>query len=206
MATAREEAFETALEALRRRLLDGRFPPGERIPAVTVADELRLSATPIREALSRLAGEGLVDERRHQGFFAKRPTGADVADLYRLAQAHLLILLAQERAIRHDAPEPERLRAEPVRAVEAFCLGWLSTRGSTALYGAYRSAAVQLGPIRRTEPLILDGLAEEAEAFVQSAAADPAPEVAQTFRRFHARRIAVADRLAQTYLRRGGLP
>jgi DNA-binding GntR family transcriptional regulator len=204
MSPQREEAFETALEALRRRLLEGRFPPGERIPAVALADELKLSATPVREALSRLAGEGLVDERRHQGFFARRLTGADVADLYRLSQSHLLMLLAQERAVRHRPPEAERLQAEPVTAIEDFCLAWLHARGSATLHGAYRSAAVQLGPIRRAEPLILDALAEEALAFARAAVEDAVAEVAQMLRRFHARRIAAADRLAQVYARHAG--
>lgn len=205
MGSEREEAFETALEALRRRLREGRFPPGDRIPAVIVADELRLSATPIREALSRLAGEGLVEERRGQGFFVRRLTAADVADLYRLGLSQLLILLAQERSVQQAPPAPGDLEAEPVVALEEFWMAWMRARASPALLSAYRGVATQLGPVRRTEPLVLDELAQEAQDLLRSAAQDAPAEIAQALRRFHGRRIAAADRLAQTCIRRAGL-
>ena len=78
-----------ALAQLRERLRDGGFPPGMRIAATEVADTLKLSATPVREALSRLAGEGLLEDRRGQGFFLRPLSGVDIADLYRLSLTHL---------------------------------------------------------------------------------------------------------------------
>ncbi|MGA0608410.1 GntR family transcriptional regulator [Phenylobacterium sp. VNQ135] len=201
MGREREEAFETALDALRRGLLEGRFPPGDRIPVVAVADELKLSATPVREALSRLAGEGVVEERRHQGFFARRLTGGDVADLYRLSQSHLLMLLAQERAVRHTPPQAEALSADPVIALESFFLAWVDARGSPVLHAAYRSVATQLGPVRRTEARLLDELDEEALELARAFTDEAPAEIAQALRKYHGRRIAASDRLLQIYVR-----
>ena len=64
----RADSFLQALAGIRERLRDGVFRPGERIAATQVADLLGLSATPVREALSRLSGEGLLEDRRGQGF------------------------------------------------------------------------------------------------------------------------------------------
>jgi len=51
---------ETAYEAILNRILDGRLKPGARLQERRLGDELSLSRTPVREALSRLENEGLV--------------------------------------------------------------------------------------------------------------------------------------------------
>ena len=53
----RADSFLQALTGIRERLRDGVFRPGERIAATEVADILGLSATPVREALSRIAAK-----------------------------------------------------------------------------------------------------------------------------------------------------
>ena len=56
------DSFGLALGALRRRLRLGVDAPGAALPINLIAAELRLSSTPVREALSRLAGEDLVEK------------------------------------------------------------------------------------------------------------------------------------------------
>lgn len=48
-------------ETLRDEILDLRLPPGSPIDEVHLAERFGMSRTPIREALVRLAGEGLVE-------------------------------------------------------------------------------------------------------------------------------------------------
>ena len=50
-----------AYDLLRSEILDLTLPPGSPIDEVQLAERLSLSRTPIREALARLASEGLVD-------------------------------------------------------------------------------------------------------------------------------------------------
>ena len=50
-----------AYDLLRTEILDLTLPPGSPIDEVQLADRLALSRTPIREALARLATEGLID-------------------------------------------------------------------------------------------------------------------------------------------------
>lgn len=193
----RTDAFELALVALRERLKEGIFVPGTRIPAAKLADELSLSATPVREALSRLAGEGLVEERRQQGFFVRTLTGVDVADLYRMSLAHLSIAHGQRGGLKPRANvEVAPDARDPVRDVEALFATWMDSAASTTLMGLYRTLSIQLGPVRRVERIILTDLENEAAELLSLCAAEDASQRIPALRRFHTRRVAIADQLA----------
>ena len=67
LVTAGPTAAERAHAELRRRIVDGRLPPGHRLKEAELAAELGLSRTPVRDALSRLTVEGLIDFRPNVG-------------------------------------------------------------------------------------------------------------------------------------------
>ncbi|MEM9387642.1 MAG: GntR family transcriptional regulator [Pseudomonadota bacterium] len=72
-----------ALEAeVRWRIVDGRLPPGDRLNEVHLAQELRISRTPLREALTRLAGQGLIDVIPRRGFFVRPLTSREAREIY----------------------------------------------------------------------------------------------------------------------------
>lgn len=59
-----EDGLNAAVYAeLRRRLVTGRMAPGHELSTRTMAAELGVSQTPVRDALSRLAAEGAVSIR-----------------------------------------------------------------------------------------------------------------------------------------------
>jgi DNA-binding GntR family transcriptional regulator len=60
-------ASDRAVDQLRERILDGEYIPGERLGEVDLAEKLGVSRTPVREALRRLAAEGLVDITTNKG-------------------------------------------------------------------------------------------------------------------------------------------
>ncbi len=60
MTQQEQSLTETAYEAILERILDGRLKPGSRLQERRLGDELSLSRTPVREALSRLENEELV--------------------------------------------------------------------------------------------------------------------------------------------------
>ena len=61
---------EAAYEAIFAQLMALKIPPGARITVDNLARELNVSQTPIREALGRLEGEGLVIKTHLIGYSA----------------------------------------------------------------------------------------------------------------------------------------
>jgi GntR family transcriptional regulator of vanillate catabolism len=70
--------------ALREMLLEGRFPPGERIREVPLAAELGVSRIPLRLVLARLAHEGFLTIRPTRGFVVQHFTRADIYEAIEL--------------------------------------------------------------------------------------------------------------------------
>lgn len=82
--TGRTTHTLAALMELRKRILNGDFPGGTRLFEVPLAETLQISRTPIREAMSRLAEEGLLDRLANGGFVVRSFTFADVIDAIEL--------------------------------------------------------------------------------------------------------------------------
>lgn len=73
-----------AVTDLRQRILDGDLPGGARLLEVHLAADLGISRTPVREAMARLAEEGLLDRAAGGGFVVRAFTLADAVDAIEL--------------------------------------------------------------------------------------------------------------------------
>ena len=100
---------QKAYHELRERLRAGKLPPGTRLVNRTLATELGFSFTPVREAISRLASEGLVEHVPGSGAFVRRLDRQDIAQLYDL-RATLEPYAAAEAARHISAVELEELQ------------------------------------------------------------------------------------------------
>jgi DNA-binding GntR family transcriptional regulator len=89
--------FERAYSFLRERLDAGGYKAGERINILELREELRLSQTPIREALSRLVGQHLIRDRRGEGYYVAALDNRSAAQLYGLYRVYLEIGLKEIR-------------------------------------------------------------------------------------------------------------
>ena len=72
-----------AYALLRAALLDGTLPPGARIKIDTIRETTGIGMSPVREALSLLSSEGLVDRHDQRGFWAAGIGEADFTELLR---------------------------------------------------------------------------------------------------------------------------
>lgn len=73
-----------AVTELRKKILNGELPGGQRIFEVPLAEEFKISRTPIREAMSRLAEEGLLDRAPNGGFQVRTFLVEDIIDAIEL--------------------------------------------------------------------------------------------------------------------------
>ncbi len=78
-AIVRSVLADQVYEALTDQILDAQHAPGERLVIDAIARELGVSPTPVRDALTRLAGLGLIDSAPFRGFSVlPDPTPAEI--------------------------------------------------------------------------------------------------------------------------------
>jgi DNA-binding GntR family transcriptional regulator len=99
-----------AYDELRRMLVSGRLEPGMQLVNRKLADEIGMSMTPVREAVTRLASEGLVEHVPGAGAFVRRITRQELAQLYDVRES-LEPLAAAQAAAHATAAEIAELRA-----------------------------------------------------------------------------------------------
>jgi DNA-binding GntR family transcriptional regulator len=75
-------AVERAYQEMRTRILDNVWPPGHQALEQALAIELRMSRTPVREALIRLQNEGLIEVVPRHGMRVLPVSPSDMAEIY----------------------------------------------------------------------------------------------------------------------------
>jgi DNA-binding GntR family transcriptional regulator len=142
-----------AYDELRAMIVDGRLPPGARVGQAELADALGISRGSVREALRRLAGDGLVEFEVNRGFFVA-DLGLDRV-LERLeARLHLEPVLARLAADRRTDDDLSALR----RSIEdAFHMAVATATRNAALVRLIDSLWIadvgrRLLARRRTQP------------------------------------------------------
>ncbi len=78
---------EQAAMRLRTMLVEGHIAPGAKLNERALCEQLKLSRTPLREAIKQLAAEGLVELLPNRGAVAPRLTEADVCASFEVIAA-----------------------------------------------------------------------------------------------------------------------
>ena len=84
-----DHAVEGIYDRIKSLLLAHTLAPGQLLQIGTLAEELGVSTTPVREALTRLAAERLIVFAPKRGFFAKTASEDELRGLYTLNQTLL---------------------------------------------------------------------------------------------------------------------
>lgn len=189
------DPFMSALRRLRARAVGAAFQPGRPIVILDEAQALRLSTTPVREALSWLGGEGLVERGAAGGYVGLRAEPSLVAARYRM---RLRCLLA---AVDETPPGVASLFTAPPRDV----LDEIVAASSDPILAAvYRRMQDQLAPLVALEPSILGQ--DKADLEEIAAARSDAATLKDALIRHHRLRIDAAPLLAAALERRGSEP
>ncbi len=131
----------TPYERIKQAILDATLAPAEPLTEQLLAQWCGVSRTPIREALVRLAQDGLI-ERRERAFYVRDRTPEEILDIYevRITLETSAARLAAERHGPIDRIRVERALAA-CRALDADADGGRLTQANRAFHESVRVAA-----------------------------------------------------------------
>ncbi|MFC4776639.1 GntR family transcriptional regulator [Paenibacillus sp. GCM10023252] len=102
----RQEVYNYLLEAI----ISGQLEPGKQLDEKEISESLGVSRTPLREALNRLAQEGIVNEIPYRGNFVKQFSAKDIKDLYEVRK-NLEVMAVRSAVLRMTEAEAEEISA-----------------------------------------------------------------------------------------------
>jgi DNA-binding GntR family transcriptional regulator len=107
-----ESVVEFTINALREAIRQGDLAQGQRLVVADVTKMLGVSNGPVREAIRRLTGEGLVEIVPHRGAAVRTLTGRDIQEIFQVREV-LEGLTARLSAARIDSVD-YRARLEAI--------------------------------------------------------------------------------------------
>lgn len=177
---------------IRRALQSGRFVPGQRIDPTSIAAEFNTSPTPVRFALYRLVGEGLVADHARNGLHVPLPTEVAMRDLYDWMQR--LLLMACDEIDR--APTIREARKLEIASADndVVKLTWqlfdviARTAAQRELHHAVKQINDRLAPIRRAKQGLFEHAFEEFSELNRHWQKRNIPALKSALRQYHERR------------------
>ena len=103
-----------AYNHIHAKILSGDLPNGHQVSELSLAKEIGISRTPVREAVQQLEREGLVEQLPRLGTIVRTPERRDIVELFELREAlePFAVGLAARRATLSDFPTLEKLCSE----------------------------------------------------------------------------------------------
>jgi DNA-binding GntR family transcriptional regulator len=111
---------ERVYTRLKEAIMEGKFPPGERLSPEELAKHFEVSITPVRDALKRLEGDALVEVIPRQGVFVSQFSRDAIQELFDIRQ---LIELACVERLRDVTDEKLQQIIEIMQQMEALSDG-----------------------------------------------------------------------------------
>ena len=194
MARSRAPFF-MALERIRERAQAGGYAPGRPIVIIEQARGLGVSTTPVREALSWLCGEGLIEQGPSGGFLAMRLDAGAVRDRYGFRLACLSAGLDLTAGLPTFGRTPRR-DGEPMIELQSLFDGLVRRTGNAVLWEAYHRVCGQLRPFALSERRVFGDVDAEADQLLAVASTDLNGDLREALRTYHDRREGAAAILA----------
>lgn len=184
--------FERVYAAIKQRLREGLYRPGDRLEPAVLSDELNASVTPVRDALHRLTGERLVEAPRHEGFRAPMLTETILRHLYAWHLDLLLLAVMKHRLATADARDGVIEQDETGRSLlerqNALFVSIARSAANPEHVLALQALAERLEPIQRMERLVLEGLEAETAVIVEALQARNQNALRRALVHYHRRR------------------
>ena len=172
--------------------------PGDRIEVADLSRRFGASATPVRAALHRMAGERLLVSHQGEGFSVPRVTEPGLTDLY---QWNAALLVNALRSAPSDLPPPKipaiDLDADPVHGLETL-FGVLAAHcDNIEVEWAVAGANDRLHRPRRAELALVPEFADEVGELARLVGAGEQTAMRQAIIAYHRKRLRLVPALAR---------
>lgn len=154
--------LEPTFQRLKRMLMEGVWPPGEKLESLQLADEFGVSMTPVRDCLNRLVGERLVDMKPGEGYRVPRISEKALRDLLEF-NSILLNFAIDCRATTGQSCNIERNNSTYAERVATLFNLIASRSGNIMLNQTMRSLSERMHAIRRLDPQFFQDTSSEIE-------------------------------------------
>ncbi len=188
--------FERVYLELKRQLREGTRPPGTPLEPAVIGDELGTSFTPVRDALHRLVGEGMVENPLHNGFAVPRLSEKALRDLYAWNGQLISMMLGQLRG--QSEPVPNALndpQGDTPATVETLFAAIAGVSGNREQIRAIAQLNDRLAPFRQTEPMLIKDNEEDIAALLRPITPRNIGALSRATARYHRRRLAAAPQI-----------
>jgi DNA-binding GntR family transcriptional regulator len=167
---------EQVADHLREEILSSRLAPGAELSEVALARSLGISRGPLREALGKLAAEGLVTIVPRRGAVVKRLTRQEFIDAYEVREAleSLAIKLAVPRLTVGEKAELHRMCEQMERAAvdgdadrffdinRQFHVRLVEASGNSKLEEVHSQLVAQMGRLMKKSVELRGGIEQSA--------------------------------------------
>lgn len=176
---------------VRRALQSGRYAPGERIDPARLAAEFKTSPTPVRFALYRMVGEGMIADHARDGLHVPLLNEIALRHLYDWMER--LLLMACDIG---EAPTFQKTRKPELVTVDGDLvkLTWqlfdaiARATAHESLHHAVKRANDRLAPIRRAKQELLEHTGEELSQLIRHWQIRDMPALKSALRDYHEHR------------------
>lgn len=185
--------LEPTFHRLKRMIMEGAWPPGERLEALRIADDFGVSMTPVRDSLNLLTGARLVDLKSGEGFRVAQITEQGLRDLLDLEGALLDFAMMSSSACKQTAAT-EAAGSNYADRLALLFDGIAVRAENGALSDTVRSLSDRLHTIRQAELCAIPDALPELEE-MERLAAEGNPALRSSLFTYHKKRRCKASAL-----------
>ena len=199
-------------ERIKHWLLAQTLVPGQLLQIGVLADELGVSTTPVREALTRLAAERMIMSVPKRGFFARTPSEDDIFGLYSVNQTILDAAVmrwpeataqaAPAEAASGEVPVQDRSAEQLARQTGELFLQVASRSGVGEFAEIVRNMNDRLHHARVLECEIIPNVFVEMGRMTALAAANDRAHLREALKAYHVERLRLASAISKELLLR----
>src|SRR5687768_981677 len=207
-----DHAVEGIYDRIKSLLLAHTLAPGQLLQIGTLAEELGVSTTPVREALTRLAAERLIVFAPKRGFFAKTASEDELRGLYTLNQTLLDSALREwtpGASFEEETKAPPKIFAsmplsdkpeQLTRGVDDLFVRIASRSGIGELADIIRNFNDRLHHARMIEGEIIDDAVEELSRLRQLYGENNRDQLLAALSAYHVRRREMVSAICKELL------